>query len=75
MNLTLSVDRAVVERARKVAATMGKSVNQLVREYLEQLAALDDPRADVEELRRLTVEGQGRSGGWTFSREELYDVP
>jgi predicted HicB family RNase H-like nuclease len=35
MNLTLSVDERLVEEARKVAAAMGKSVNQLVRDYLE----------------------------------------
>lgn len=38
MNLTLSVDDEVVQRARQRAEQMGTSVNQLVREYLEQLA-------------------------------------
>ena len=38
MNLILSVDEQILKRARKTARAMGKSVNQLVREYLEQLA-------------------------------------
>ncbi|MBX3167700.1 MAG: MerR family transcriptional regulator [Candidatus Eremiobacteraeota bacterium] len=75
MNLTLSIDDRVIQKARQVAQSMGKSVNQLVRDYLEQLTALDEPQQDVEELRQLTAEGQGRSGGWKFRREEVYDLP
>ena len=37
MNITLSVDEKTAERARKVAQAMGKSLNQLVREYMERL--------------------------------------
>jgi len=38
MNITLSVDEKIAERARATAQAMGKSLNQMVREYLEQLA-------------------------------------
>ena len=38
MNLTLSVDERIAEQARKAAGAMGKSLNQAVRDYLEQLA-------------------------------------
>ena len=38
MNITLSVDEQVAQRARQAAQRMGKSLNQLVRDYLEQLA-------------------------------------
>ena len=38
MNITLSVDEQVAQRARDAAKKMGKSLNQLVRDYLEQLA-------------------------------------
>ena len=37
MNITLSVDEQVAQRARKAAQNMGKSLNQAVRDYLEQL--------------------------------------
>ena len=40
MNLTLSIDDEVVARARKRAEQLGTSVNQLVRDYLEQLNGL-----------------------------------
>ena len=37
MNITLSVDRQLVERARKVAESMGKSLNQIIRDHLAYL--------------------------------------
>jgi antitoxin component of RelBE/YafQ-DinJ toxin-antitoxin module len=38
MNITLSIDRSVISEARRRAKTLGTSVNQLVREFLEQFA-------------------------------------
>ena len=38
MNVTLSIDERLMAKARKRAQAMGKSVNQLVRDYLQQLA-------------------------------------
>jgi hypothetical protein len=72
MNLTLSVDERLVKEARRAARAMGKSLNQLVRDYLEQFTARDDPRRDIDEIRRLSAEGEGRSRGWRFNRDELH---
>ncbi len=47
-------------------------MNQLVREYLEQLAGRTDPAADAAEFARLSCESQGNSRGWKFNREELH---
>jgi hypothetical protein len=71
MNLTLSVDEQVVARARKKAASMGKSLNQLVRDYLQSIAGTDDPERWIEEMRRLS--GHGNSRGWRFNREEIHE--
>lgn len=71
MNLTLSVDEKTVREARRVARAMGKSLNQLIREHLQRLTALDDVEADLDELRRLSEPPQGDSRGWRFDREEL----
>ena len=73
MNLTLSVDGHLVEEARKVARSMGKSLNQLIREHLEGLTSRDDARRDVEEFRRLSDEAGGRSNGWKFDRDEIHE--
>jgi len=37
MNITPSVDEQVAARAREAAQMLGKSLNQVVRDYLEQL--------------------------------------
>ena len=71
MNLTLSIDEQVVSRAREKAAALGKSLNQLVRDYLEQLAGRDDPERSIEEFKRLS--GTGNSRGWRFNRDELHE--
>ena len=73
MNLTLSVDGRLVEEARKVARSMGKSLNQLIREHLEDLTSRDDAERDVEEFRRLSDEAGGRSKGWKFDRDEIHE--
>jgi hypothetical protein len=75
MNLTLSIDERLVKEARRAARARGKSLNQLIREYLEQLTARDNPRREVEELRRLSAEGRGRSRGWRFNRDEVHERP
>jgi len=73
MNVTLSVDDDVILRARRRAEVLGTSVNQLVREYLEQLAGKSDPNEDAVEFERLSRLAQGDSRGWKFNREELHE--
>ncbi len=70
MNLTLSVDDQVVDNARLAARAMGKSLNQLVREYLEGLAGKGQLSAELDELRALG--GRGNSDGSKLPRDELY---
>jgi hypothetical protein len=73
MNVTLSVDDEVIQEARRRAEAMGTSVNQLVREYLEQFAGKTDPGANATEFERLSRSTQGNSRGWKFNREELHE--
>jgi hypothetical protein len=70
MNITLSVDERVADAARKAAGAMGKSLNQAVRDYLEQLAGgqqIDNEIAAFEQSARTTP---GRLAGWRFDRDE-----
>ena len=71
MNVTLSIDEQVVERARKRAAALGKSLNQLIREYLLKLGGGDDAERSIKEFNQLS--GRGRSRGWRFNRDEIHD--
>jgi len=73
MNLTLSVDEPLVERARKRANSLGKSLNQLIRDYLQKIAGGDDPEQSIAEFRRLS--GKGHSKGWRFNRDEIHERP
>jgi hypothetical protein len=70
MNLTLSVDEQLVAKARKKANAVGKSLNQLIRDYLQSLAGGDDPERSIEEFQNLS--GRGHSRGWRFNRDEIH---
>jgi len=71
MNVTLSIDEQTVERARKRAAALGKSLNQLIHDYLQKLAGGDDPEPSIEEFERLS--GTGDSHGQRFNRDETHE--
>ena len=71
MNLTLSVDEQTVARARKKANSLGKSLNQLIRDYLQALAGGDDPERSIQEFRQLS--GKGNSRGWRFDRDQIHE--
>jgi len=73
MNVTLSIEDEVIQKARQRAEATGTSVNQLIREYLEQLAGKRDPNADAEQFERLSRTSQGNSRGWKFNRDELHE--
>ena len=73
MNVTLSIDEQTVARARKKAEVLGKSLNQLIRDYLQKLAGGDDPEKSIEEFKRLS--GQGDSHGRRFNRDEIHERP
>jgi hypothetical protein len=73
MNVTLSIDDDVMSKARRRAEAMGTSVNQLIREYLEQFTGKTDPKEDAAEFERLSRISKGNSRGWKFNRDELHE--
>ena len=74
MNITLSVDEAVLSAVRRLAAERNSTVNALVREYLTSLAAHDDRATRARaRLRELSNESPGRLGRKTWSRDDLHD--
>jgi hypothetical protein len=70
MNVTLSIEEQLVARARKKAEALGKSLNQLIRDYLQTVVGGNDPAKSIEEFRRLS--GRGHSRGWKFNRDEIH---
>lgn len=70
MNITLSVDERIAEQARAAAATMGKSLNQAVRDYLEQLAGSQQLASELRAFEQSARDTPGRLEGWRFDRDE-----
>ena len=73
MNITLSADKEVILRARAVAGRYGKSLNQLVREYLASLSIRNDGEDAAQALFALMDQGQGRLDSRRFLRDELHE--
>ena len=72
MNVTMSIDERVVAEVRRIAAARGTSLNQLVRDYLNELTRVDDAESVIERIEALWAEESYRSrGSWT--REELHE--
>ena len=71
MNITLSVDEKTVVRAREVAAAMGKSLNELIRDDLERLIQKRRREQDFVEFEKLS--NRGDSARWVFNRDELHE--
>ena len=49
---------------------MGKSLNQAVRDYLEQLAGSAQTESELQAFAQSALNTPGRLDGWTFDREE-----
>ena len=72
MNLTLSIDKNLLAKARRTAGAMGLSLNEMIRHYLEKVAGEGDQAATFLELRDLFTTHGGHSSGRTWTREDLH---
>jgi antitoxin component of RelBE/YafQ-DinJ toxin-antitoxin module len=63
MNITLSVDERVAEQAAGAALAMGKSLDQAVRDYLEELAGNQQLAAEVRAFELSALSTPGRLSG------------
>jgi hypothetical protein len=73
-NLTLSIDDALLKRARLRALEQDTSVNTLVREYLEDFTAASPPSAIAGFLASTgSIHAGSGSGGRDWTREQLYE--
>ena len=52
---------------------MGKSLNQAVRDYLEQLAGQERLDAEWQAWEQRCLTSPGRLQGWRFDREAVHD--
>ena len=72
MNLTITVDEAIAEKARILAREQGISLQEMIRKYLHSL--VEGPTADAAaaELIELMRKSGGRSGGIRIHRDDAY---
>jgi len=70
MNITLSVDEQVAQRAREAAQKMGKSLNQAVRDYLEQLAGGARRGQQWVQFEERCLKSGATLAGWKFNRDD-----
>lgn len=70
MNITLSVDEQVAQRAREAAQKMGKSLNQAVRDYLEILAGGAQRAQQWSQFEARCLASKAELSGWRFDRDE-----
>ena len=73
VNVTLSIDDETVERARELAKQRGTSLNQMIRDYLRELAADLTPDEIIAELEVHWATSGGNSGGQRWTREEIHE--
>ena len=70
MNITLSVDEQIAQRAREAAQKMGKSLNQVVRDYLEQLAGGSRRGQQWSQFEARCLSSTAKLNAWRFNRDE-----
>jgi hypothetical protein len=73
VNVTLSLEERLLERARRLAARRGVSLNQMIRDYLAEVTGERSPEDLVKELETLWAANGGDSRGWQYDRAELHD--
>lgn len=75
MNITLSADEKLIEKARAAAAARGTTLNEMIRNYMRQLTGETMTRQEAaDEFVRLALSNPGRTPeGWKFNREEAHE--
>ncbi len=74
MNITLSANEELIERARAYARRHGTTLNNLIRAYLEQITNELDRDAAAEEFSQLCKENAGTPDRtFRFNRSDVYD--
>ena len=71
INITLSIDEQIAERAREKLRAAGKTLNQEIRDHLKHIAGDDDLERDIEFLKQTA--GLGNSNGWKWNRDQIYE--
>jgi hypothetical protein len=74
-NVTMSIDDALLKRARKIAVDRDSTLSDMYRAFLAELVKQEEVRRGfiAEELDSLFGQSQASSGGRAWSRDELHE--
>ena len=74
MNLTITVDKEVLKRARIRALEQDTSVNAVLRKYLNSYAGVAGTKREaVDRLVSLSRDASSRRGDSEWTREDLHE--
>ena len=74
-NITLAADEDLIRRARRAARAQGRSLNDLIREHLRQIAGTQTDSSPSERLMQLVASAKVDSAcveSWT--RDDAYET-
>jgi hypothetical protein len=69
-NITLRAEENLIEQARQAARVQHKTLNQMFREWLSDLASRQNNASEYEALMR-DIRQSGAIAGCKFSRDEM----
>ena len=73
-NLTIAIEDNLLQRARLRATEQGRSINALLREYLEAFAGSANRRdRAIDSFQKLADRAATGSGSRRWSRDELHE--
>jgi hypothetical protein len=73
MNITLSADKTLIEKARRYAKKQNTTLNNLVRDYLKKITGYADANKAADEFEAIAMENAGKSSkDYKFNRENIY---
>ena len=74
-NVTMSIDDALLKRARKIAVERDSTLSDMYRAFLDELVKQEEVRRSfiAQELDALFRQSQAASGGRAWSRDELHE--
>jgi macrodomain Ter protein organizer (MatP/YcbG family) len=70
MNITVSIDDQVAQRASEAAQKMGKSLSQVVLDFIEHLAGSAERDEQWAQFEQSCLTSGGKLNGWKFNRDE-----
>jgi hypothetical protein len=73
-NITLAIDEEVLDRVRVIAAERKTTVNGMVRDYLQRVAATEDKASRIaSRIKALRERSQFEVGPIIWKRDDLYE--